>query len=246
MKMYSNQNPALNIAPLLACIAALAAVPSARAATLLGPVNGDIEVITGGFKPVSWFYGELNGGFVNAIPGNGVAGSTGIGMGVGAANQQADLRSSPIIVAGPPIVDFTFDYRFLPPAGAPPLSGSMRVDLRFWSNAAATTFLGERNVFLTPDANNTSIDFTTYSLNGVALPAGTVSADIRVTANIFTGFQGWSNMDNFSVTSVPEPSSLALLSLATMTLIRRRRWSPKDRRSNSNPLPPVSAAGFAS
>jgi len=200
------------------------------AAVVIGPVNGDFEDITASFQPANWFTGQNATGFVNAIGGTGFAGSGGVGFGANDTSGTADLRSQGFAIPGStPTVDLSFDYRFLPGSdGGPPApTGSLRLDLRFWDGENGSgAFLGESNVFLTVDGENTSLDFTSFSQTGIAVPANALSADLRLTANIFTsGYQGWSNFDNFSVSVIPEPGVLGLLGLGALTLLRRRRSS---------------------
>jgi len=221
MHQSFNSTSKQNLAATLGIITALGSVSQGLAELIsLGPINRDFEEITETFQPAGWFSGQNADGFVNAITGSGFGGSGGVGIGTSNSSGIADLRSQGIDVAGYPTVDFSFDYRFLPTeTGAPEPGGSMRMDLRFWdAPGAAGNFLGEFNVSLGVNSSNTSVEFTTFIQNDIPVPAGAVSADIRLSANIFIqGFQGWSNFDNFNVAAVPIPA----LSLTASEVIVR-------------------------
>lgn len=210
MKRILSKNPLLNLAQVFACLATLGTALDASAElVLIGPPNGNIENIdTQIYKPVDWFYAQNAQGFVNAVPGSGNGGSGGVGIGSNDATGIADLRSKACIVTGSSDLSLSFDYRFLPDTnGAPNPAGSMLLQLRFFdatnaSGEAVGQFLGEVNVEVKVDSSNTSVDFTNYAMSGIAVPAGAVSADIRLSANIFLpNFVGWANFDNFAVSA---------------------------------------------
>jgi len=214
------------------CAVALSAATSATYAgpLFLGPVNPGAENITADFKPADWFFGETGGGFVNATPTSGFNGTGGFGIG----NQDtsgdgtADLRSQEFLLGpaanGDEPVDFSFQYRFLtdfPSAGFP--VGPMRVQLRFFGGAGNADFKGEQNIIL--DAVNDGT-WQTLDMPGIPVPAGANYGDIRVSVNVFEkGFIGGADLDNFSVSTVPEPVSAVLLMLGGVAIALRRRRS---------------------
>ncbi len=108
---------------------------------------------------------------------------------------------------------------------------SAAYNLSFYIGASAETLpaatigvdlVGSISLFhltLTPSAPSTNINWTLQSLNFVAN-----STTTRLSLKGLSGFDdNASFVDNISVSQIPEPSSALTLSLAGLTLLRRRR-----------------------
>lgn len=206
---------------LLTCVAVTVLVSAMTAHALtIGPLNPGAESnsddwFQGASAPVSWTAISETGG---------VAGSKAFEIGATQTGVGADWRCAQFDLGpaanGAAPVDFSFEYLI---AGTVPGGQNVRIDLRFWDNGG--NFAGERNVFIGADSGDSNMaGFKLYSLTGVAVPAQAVTADIRPSLNLFTSWSAGSvYLDNFAVTTIPEPLSVSLFGLAAAGILVRRR-----------------------
>lgn len=209
----------------LAASAALL-VAAAAPAQVLGPLNPGAED-----GNTNWFSGQ--GGTHTATidttnPATGTAafqiGGTARDPGEGA--EHADWRSASFLLNGVGNggqgVNFSFRTRVL---GTVAGGDDIRVQLRFFQTTGGGIFLGEENVLIGSSSGHSAMaDYALVTRNNITVPPLAQSADIRFSSDIFEPWgSGQARFDDFQVSVVPEPASLAGLGLAVMTLAARRR-----------------------
>jgi hypothetical protein len=210
----------------LAFSGAVAFVAAPSAAAPLGPQNPTFDADP---ASLNWFssggttsdpsfaFIEESGGAIDGT-GRGVVGAS-------STSADADLRSEVFSVSevgSEESLTFDFQYQFTE-AVAP--DEDFRVGLRFWEDENGTMFTGESNSYIGSTSGDTSDigSWQSFSADGISVPDGAVTADIRISANIF-GDDTWSSgatyFDDFSVV-VPEPSSMVAALIGGGALLMR-------------------------
>lgn len=214
-----------SLAAFVACLALLVVNTTTRA-QVLGPDNPGAEN-----GDTNWFTG-VGGTHHTAIdttnPASGLAdfeiGGTARDPGEGA--EHADWRSASFLLNGPGNggqgVDFSFKVRVL---GAVAAGDDIRVQLRFFQTTGGGIFLGEENVLIGSTSGHSNMpDYATVARLNIPVPALAQSADIRFSTDIFEPWgSGTARFDDFQVSVVPEPASLAALSVGALAVCGRRR-----------------------
>jgi hypothetical protein len=193
----------------------------ASAQTVLGPDNPGAEN-----GNTNWFTGTSGTGHSTIDTTDPATGTQDFELGVDAGGGNGDWRSASFLLGaatnGAQTVDFSFKYKLLNAVNA---GDNMRVQLRFFQTNAGGIFLGEQNVLVGAATGDSSMNaYRLSTTTGITVPANAHSADIRFSGNLFEPWtSGTGRFDDFSVTTAPEPASLATLGVVALGLLTRRR-----------------------
>lgn len=206
-----------------AAIAAFVCAQAATAQVTLGPQNPTIDG-----NADNWNFGgdagwSAEGGFV---PDTGTLdiGATDLGSG---SDFRADIFALEQAAQGAEPI--TISFRFMFTEEVQP-GNNIRVGLRFHTSPDSDSFTGEQNFYIGTDNGDGSLlnEWQSFSQDSVFSPGDAMGADIRTSVNIF-GDDDWVSgdvhFDNFSVSTVPEPRTYALIGgflAAGAVLVRRK------------------------
>jgi MYXO-CTERM domain-containing protein len=204
----------------------LAAPAANAAAVFLGPDNPGAEA-----GNTNWFTGAGGGGSSGIDATDPASGTQDFQLAqtiTSAPNggNQVDWRSASFLLGpatnGAQPVDFSFAYKLPNTVNA---GDNIRVQLRFFQTNAGGVFLGENNIVVGANTNDSGMTgYKTITATGITVPANAHSADIRFSANIFEPWSsGTGRFDDFSVSTAPEPTATAALGMLGAGLLARAR-----------------------
>jgi hypothetical protein len=190
--------------------------PSHSAASLIP--NHDFEVDNGepSPSPTEWFSG---GNVAYEIADD----SDGVGDRSAQINANAsDWRSAAVFVTPGETMKWKLDYKWLDG-----VSGEFSADLRFFSGfdpiggGTAGAFRGEQRIVVASSNNGL---WQTLDVNSIDVPAGALTADIRISSGFFDGgiSGGGFRIDNVDL-RIPEPGSAAIVALGVALFGSHRR-----------------------
>ncbi len=180
--------------------------------------NYDFEVDNGETSPspTQWFAG---GNVAYELADD----SDGVGERSAQINANAsDWRSSAVFVTPGETMEWKLDYKWLDGA-----SGEFSADLRFFSGfdpiggGTSGAFRGEQRIVVASSSNG---QWQTLNVNSIEVPAGALTADIRISSGFFdAGLSG----DGFRIDNVelrvPEPGSVAIAAVGVALIGAHRR-----------------------
>ncbi len=140
---------------------------------------------------------------------------------------RADIFALEQAAGGAEPITISFQFMFTEEVQA---GNNIRVGLRFHTSTTSDSFTGEQNFYVGTDNGDGSLlnQWQTFSQDGIFAPGDALGGDIRTSINIFgddTWASGDVHFDNFSVSTVPEPGTYALIGglLALGAVVLRRR-----------------------
>ncbi len=111
---------------------------------------------------------------------------------------EADIRSFDLAVpAGETVLYYSFDYKVDLTDG-----DGVRYQLRFFEGAGNAGFKGENNIILGDTGGQWLTEIGQYTV-----PTGAFYTDVRISANVFEGFEGVAKIDNVWVSATDFPPS---------------------------------------
>ncbi len=201
----------------VSCLAVALAIQLSPAWSQSLVLNHDFEVQSDvSTFPADWF----RGGSVSYILDDD---SDGVGTdSVQIDANGSDWRSKAIFVTPGEDITWSLDYKFLDG-----VTGQFSADIRFFAGldpiggGTAGAFRGEQRIRVDSSANGA---WLTSGPNMITVPAGALTADIRISAGFFdSGLTGGGVRLDKVLVNVPEPATIGTVLLGVAACFARRR-----------------------